>query len=126
MNGKTQIIQQKHQGQQDRQQQQGHQGQQGHQVIIDVVDPTLSALPSPPCYESTTLDALPPPSYNQAISRLYYKNHPYISDYDQVPHINEESIEADDDDSDFWAYIARMSLQQRIKYYFQSWVEEPS
>ncbi|KAF1805318.1 hypothetical protein V8B55DRAFT_1446187 [Mucor lusitanicus] len=112
MNEKTQIIQQ------------NQQELQGHQETIIDIDPIASTLPSPPCYEATTLDAPPPPSYLQSTTRLYYKNQPYISDSDQALYGLQEyqHCTESDDDSDSWSDIVRLPLRQRARYYFRSWM----
>jgi hypothetical protein len=86
--------------------------QQQQQIII--------RSPLPPSYDST-VHTPPPPTYLQSTTRLYYKNQPYISDFDELSYRQEHERQRNENQSDTWSEIAQLPLHRRFNYYIASW-----
>ena len=77
--------------------------------------------PLPPSYDCI-LRTPPPPTYLQSTTRLYYKNQPFISDFEELTFRQEQERQRHlDHASDTWSEIAKLPLRQRLAYYVNSW-----
>lgn len=79
-----------------------------------------SSSPVLPSYEHIA-QTPPPPSYLQSTTRLYYKNQPFISDFEELTYRQEQERQRADNHSDTWSEIAKLPFRQRLAYYLSSW-----